>query len=91
MKFLNGLNLQFFVVQLLAPPQNTFLGPNAFPYHRGESNQICRFTISMNLPHVQCDQIWRNFATLANLTSIWQIFDSLFLIWQNAEHTLANL
>ena len=21
-------------------------------------------------------------------TNIWQIFDSLFLIWQNAEHTL---
>ena len=25
------------------------------------------------------------------LTSFWQIFDSLFLIWQNAEPTLANL
>ena len=23
--------------------------------------------------------------------SIWQIFDSLFLVWQNAEHTLAIL
>ena len=42
-------------------------------------------------PYLQCDQIWRNFATLQKLTCIWQILDSLFLIWQNAEHTLANL
>ena len=28
---------------------------------------------------------------LQKFTNIWQIFDSLFLIWQNAEHTLANL
>ena len=39
----------------------------------------------------QCDQIWRNFATLATLTRIWQKFDSLFFIWQNAEPTLTNL
>ena len=37
---------------------------------------------------VQCDQIWRNFATA---TKLWANFDSLFLIWQNVEHTLANL
>ena len=24
-------------------------------------------------------------------TSLWQIFDGLFIIWQNAEPTLANL
>ena len=29
--------------------------------------------------------LWQKF------TSIWQIFDSLFLIWQNAEHILAHL
>ena len=34
---------------------------------------------------VQCDQIWQY------RTSLWQIFDSLFLIWQNAEPNLANL
>ena len=42
----------------------------------------------------QCDQIWRNFATVAKFTSFgnfWQTVDSLFLIWQNADHTLANL
>ena len=31
----------------------------------------------------QCDQIWRKF------TSVWQIFDGLFLIWQNMQLTLA--
>ena len=31
------------------------------------------------------DEIWQKF------TSIWQIFDSLFLFWQNAEPTLTNL
>ena len=40
--------------------------------------------------HAHCDQICRNFATLAKFTSIWQIFDSLFLIWQIAEHFLSN-
>ena len=29
--------------------------------------------------------LWQKF------TSIWQIFAGLFLIWQNAENTLANL
>ena len=29
--------------------------------------------------------LWQKF------TSLWQILDSLFLIWQNAEPTLANL
>ena len=41
---------------------------------------------------VQCDQIWRNFTALAKIiTSLWQFFDSLFLMWQNAVSTLANL
>ena len=29
--------------------------------------------------------LWQKF------TSLWQKFNGLFLIWQNAEHTLANL
>jgi len=40
---------------------------------------------------IQCDQIWRNFATLQTFTSFWQIFHHLFLIWQNAEYALENL
>ena len=43
-------------------------------------------------------QSWIVWADLAKLhhygkkfPSLWQIFDSLFLIWQNAEPTLANL
>ena len=39
----------------------------------------------------QCDQIWRNFATLAKVCILWQFFDSLFRIWQNTNVTLANL
>ena len=38
---------------------------------------------------VQCDQIWRNIATLAK-SSNWQIYDGLFTIWQKFEPTLAN-
>ena len=29
--------------------------------------------------------------TWQKFTSLWQIFDGLFLIWQNAEPALANL
>ena len=38
---------------------------------------------------LQSDHIWRNFTTLAKVTSLWQIFDGLFLFWQNDETTLA--
>ena len=38
----------------------------------------------------QCDQIWRNFATLQNLQSLGRIFEGLFTIWQNFKPTLAN-
>ena len=38
----------------------------------------------------QCDQIWRNFATLAIFLSYWQFCEGLFRIWQSFEHTLAN-
>ena len=41
--------------------------------------------------HAHCDQICRNFATLAKFTSIWQIFDSLFLIWQIAEPIICDI
>ena len=35
----------------------------------------------------QCDQIWRNFAVLANFNSLWEIFGLVFgkllhLLWQ---------
>ena len=40
----------------------------------------------------QCDQIWRNGELLwRKFTCLWQIFDSLFLTWQNGEPTLAYL
>ena len=32
-----------------------------------------------------CDQIWRDFTTMHKFTSLWKIFDALFLIRQNAE------
>ena len=38
----------------------------------------------------QCDQIWRNFATLQNLQSLGRIFEGLFTIWQNFKPILAN-
>ena len=60
------------------------------------SNQIRMFIFK---PHFGCKSsapssvtrfgkilpLWQKF------TSLWQIFEGLFLIWQNAEHTLANL
>ena len=53
-------------------------------------NSTLRSTFSLNYPS-QRDQIWRNFATFAKKSSLCQISDSLFLIWQNVEPTLANL
>ena len=37
----------------------------------------------------QCDQIWRKFATLAKVKKSLANVDGLFLIWPNAEPTLA--
>ena len=39
----------------------------------------------------QCDQIWRNFATLAQLKSFGQIFEGLFRILQIFNLTLAKM
>ena len=39
----------------------------------------------------QCDQIWRNFTTLAKVNESLANFYGLFPIWQNAYPTLANL
>ena len=47
-----------------------------------------KFDFAKNPSPVQCDQFWRNFATMAKL---YKSFDSLFLFRQNAEPTLANL
>ena len=40
---------------------------------------------------IQCDQIWRNFTTLANLKKVFGTFLMVYLIggWQNWEPTLA--
>ena len=49
-------------------------------------------------PTTQCDQTWRNFATLAKfrhfgkiLKVFGQLLKALFTIWQNFEPTLANI
>ena len=47
--------------------------------------------LSVDMHWVQCDTIWRNLATLANVYKSLANFVSLFLIWQNAEPILANL
>ena len=39
----------------------------------------------------QCDKIWQNFASLAKVYKSFANFNGLFLDWQNAEPTLANL
>ena len=51
--------------------------PGLILYRTGVLSSVTRF--GKILP------LWQRF------TSIWQFFDSLFLIWQNAEPTLANL
>ena len=38
----------------------------------------------------QCDQVWRNFATLAKIKSLWPFFEGLFNIWKNCEPNLAT-
>ena len=40
--------------------------------------------------YVQCDHIWRKFATLAIFLKSLAIFEGLFNIWQNCEPTLAT-
>ena len=40
--------------------------------------------------YVQCDHIWRKFATLAIFLKSLAIFEGLFNIWQNCELTLAT-
>ena len=39
---------------------------------------------------VQCDQIWRNFATFAKIKKFWAIFWRLFSIGENFEPVLPN-
>ena len=39
---------------------------------------------------IQCDQIWRNLATLAPFKKPWLNFEGLFIIWQNLNLTLAK-
>ena len=43
-----------------------------------------------SLAENQCDQIWRNFATLAKFKNIWQLYKGLVSIWQTFEPTLEN-
>ena len=38
----------------------------------------------------QCDHIWQNFATLANILRLWQHFDGSFSIWQKFVLILAK-
>ena len=39
----------------------------------------------------QCDQMWRNFAMLAQFKKSRQIFVNLFCIWLNVNITLAKM
>ena len=39
----------------------------------------------------QCDQILRNFTTLAKLSNLRQVAEGLFSVWQNFGPTLATL
>ena len=41
-------------------------------------------------PWAQCDQIWRNFATLAKFYKSWANY-GLYFTWQIADPTLSNL
>ena len=43
------------------------------------------------LPDWQCDQIWRNFATLAEFSKSLAIFEGLFRNRQNIDHALVNI
>ena len=38
----------------------------------------------------QCDQIWRNFGTLAKFKIIWQLYEGLISIWKMFDPTLEN-
>ena len=55
------------------------------------SNHTPSLSRTYLLPPLQCDQVWQNSATLATVFKSWHIFDDLFLNWQNAELSLANL
>ena len=49
-----------------------------------------RRCISDSTTSSQCDQIWPNFATLANFKNIWPFLTGVFRNW-HVQHTLANL
>ena len=52
------------------------------------SNSVCLSNISLSRSVTRFGEIspfWQKF------TSLWQIFDSLFLIWQNAQHNLTKM
>ena len=63
--------------------------PKPFPFY----GEILRSSVRIpsRHPQLQCDQIWRNFATLAKTLKSWAIFEGLFTIWENFGQTLANL
>ena len=39
----------------------------------------------------QCDQIWQNFATLAQFKSLGHIFGGLISVWRNVDPTGAKM
>ena len=39
---------------------------------------------------MQCDQVWRNYATLATFLHLWQFLECLFFVWQSFEPTLTT-
>ena len=52
------------------------------------SNSVCLSNISLSRSVTRFGEIspfWQKF------TSLWHIFDSLFLIWQNAQHNLTKM
>ena len=54
-------------------------------------NEPINFVTLLLLLVDQCDQIWRNFATLAKgKNSLWQAFEGLLSVCQDFEPTLAQ-
>ena len=57
-----------------------------------KSNELCQgLVLAKILDQTQCDQIWRNFTTLAKkIKVIWAIFKALFSVKQNVLLTLGT-
>ena len=78
---------QTFVIRYLLHFEGLIIRRSIYPIY-----SLCRIlSVKLGTLHLrQCDQIWRNFSTLANVKNSCQLFEALISIWKIFEPTLEN-